>query len=147
MKGEKLYELLDALDDTLVLESAEVKRTTWRRRLALVAAVVAVIAFVVNFVTQPPDPLLYIAGVNMSQEYTEPMEALGRRFVADEGLDSELVTYDANFTITETGVSGGMVDGSVRQRAEDKARCSSANQCIAWTSAGSRASLRAPMER
>ena len=44
MKGEKLYELLDALDDTLVLESAEVKRTTWRRRLALVAAVVAVIA-------------------------------------------------------------------------------------------------------
>ena len=31
MKGEKLYELLDALDDTLVLESAEVKRTTWRR--------------------------------------------------------------------------------------------------------------------
>ena len=38
MKGEKLYELLDALDDTLVLESAEVKRTTWRRRLALVRA-------------------------------------------------------------------------------------------------------------
>ena len=44
VKGEKFYELLDALDDTLVLESAEVKRTTWRRRLALVAAVVAVIA-------------------------------------------------------------------------------------------------------
>jgi len=42
------------------------------------------------------------------------MEALERRFVADEGLDSELVTYDANFTITETGVSGGMVDGSSR---------------------------------
>ena len=82
--------------------------------VAIVAAVVAVIAFVVNFVTQPPDPLLYIAGVNMSQEYTEPMEALERRFVADEGLDSELVTYDANFTITETGVSGGMVDGSSR---------------------------------
>ena len=50
----------------------------------------------------------------MSQGYTEPMEALERRFVADEGLDSELVTYDANFTITETGVSGGMVDGSSR---------------------------------
>ena len=80
----------------------------------IVLAVVAVIAFVVNFVTQPPDPLLYIAGVNMSQGYTEPMEALERRFVADEGLDSELVTYDANFTITETGVSGGMVDGSSR---------------------------------
>ena len=32
--------------------------------VAIVAAVVAVIAFVVNFVTQPPDPLLYIAGVS-----------------------------------------------------------------------------------
>ena len=53
MKGEKLYELLDALDDTLVLESAEVKRTTWRRRLALVAAVVAVIAAVWFFTTEP----------------------------------------------------------------------------------------------
>ena len=50
----------------------------------------------------------------MSQEYTEPMEALEQRFVADAELDSELVTYDANFTITETGVSGGMVDGSSR---------------------------------
>lgn len=82
--------------------------------VAIVAAVAVVIAFVVNYVNQPPDPLLYIAGVNMSQGYTEPMEALERRFVADEGLDSELVTYDANFTITETGVSGGMVDGSSR---------------------------------
>ena len=53
VKGEKLYELLDALDDTLVLESAEVKRTTWRRRLALVAAVVAVIAAVWFFTTEP----------------------------------------------------------------------------------------------
>ena len=53
VKGEKLYELLDALDDTLVLESAEVKRTTWRRRLYLVAAVVAVIAAVWFFTTEP----------------------------------------------------------------------------------------------
>ena len=53
MKGEKLYELLDALDDTLVLESAEVKRTTWRRRLALVAAVVAVNAAAWFFTTEP----------------------------------------------------------------------------------------------
>ena len=53
VKGEKLYELLDALDDTLVLESAEVKRATWRRRLALVAAVVAVIAAVWFFTTEP----------------------------------------------------------------------------------------------
>ena len=36
MKGEKLYELLDLLDDNLVMESAEVKRGVWRRRLAIV---------------------------------------------------------------------------------------------------------------
>lgn len=82
--------------------------------VAIVAAVAAVIAFVVNYVNQPPDPLLYIAGVNMASEYTEPMERLEQRFVSDQGLDPELVTYDANFTIAETGVSGGMMDGSSR---------------------------------
>lgn len=82
--------------------------------VAVVAAVAAVIAFVVNYVNQPPDPLLYVAGVNMAQEYTEPVKALEQRFVSDRGLDPELVTYDANFTITETGVSDGMLDSSSR---------------------------------
>ena len=50
MKGEKLYELLDHLDDNLVLESAEIKRATWRRRLAVLLSVIAVI-FVVWLVT------------------------------------------------------------------------------------------------
>jgi hypothetical protein len=57
----------------------------------------------------------------------------------DDAAAGEVAEHDCD--------CGGMVDGSVRQRAEDKARCTSANQCIAWTSAGSRASLRAPMER
>ena len=53
MKGEKLYELLDLLDDNLVMESAEVKRGVWRRRLAIVAAIVAA-AVLVWFVTTEP---------------------------------------------------------------------------------------------
>ena len=50
MKGEKLYELLDHLDDNLVLESAQVKRATWRRRLAVLLSVAAVV-LAVWFVT------------------------------------------------------------------------------------------------
>ena len=45
MRGEKFYEMLDMLDDNLVLESAEVKRKTWRRRLAIVGIVVGLIVF------------------------------------------------------------------------------------------------------
>lgn len=45
MRGEKFYEMLDMLDDNLVLESAEVKRKTWRRRLAILGIVVGLIVF------------------------------------------------------------------------------------------------------
>lgn len=82
--------------------------------VAVVAVVAVVIVFVVNLVTSPPEPQLYIAGVNMAQEYTEAVESLEQRFVSEQGLDPELVTYDANFTIAEDGTGGGMVDGSSR---------------------------------
>lgn len=41
MKGEKFYEMLDMLDDSLVLESAEVKRRTWGWRLTVIGIIVA----------------------------------------------------------------------------------------------------------
>lgn len=83
--------------------------------VAVVAVVAMVVAFVVNYVTRSPEPKLYIAGVNMSQECTEAVEALEQRFVADQGLDPELVKYDANFLLTESGTTDiGMMDGSAR---------------------------------
>lgn len=53
MRGEKFYEMLDLLDDNLVLESAEVKRKVWRRRLGIVAAIVGAIV-VIWFLTTIP---------------------------------------------------------------------------------------------
>ena len=46
MKHEKLYAFLDYLDDDLVLESAEVKKRTWRGRLLIALCVFVILAVV-----------------------------------------------------------------------------------------------------
>lgn len=53
MRGDKLYELLDVLDDDLVLESADVRRKKWRFRLAVVLSVVLILAVVYWVATYP----------------------------------------------------------------------------------------------
>lgn len=53
MRGEKFYEMLDLLDDNLVLESAEVKRKTWRRRLAILGIVVGILVLFWFFSSLP----------------------------------------------------------------------------------------------
>ena len=98
MKGEKLYELLDLLDDNLVMESAEVKRGVWRRRLAIVAAIVAA-AVLVWFVTTEPvrHPRQDVggeAGVLQDGAYYV-FAGSGFRYVPGEGKE-QLVSYQAH---------------------------------------------------
>ena len=53
MNREKFYEMLDLLDDSLVLESAEVKRKTWRWRLTVIGIILAAIVGVWLISTYP----------------------------------------------------------------------------------------------
>lgn len=53
MKHEKLYALLDSLDDDLVLESAEVKKRTWKRRLTIALCIFVILSVVYVASTWP----------------------------------------------------------------------------------------------
>lgn len=53
MNREKFYEMLDLLDDSLVLESAEVKRKTWRWRLTVIGIILTAIVGVWLISTYP----------------------------------------------------------------------------------------------
>lgn len=93
MRGEKFYEMLDMLDDNLVLESAEVKRKTWRRRLAIVGIVVGLIVF---FWFCSLIPVLF------------PSEGVGDT----EGIIQDGAYYvyaGSGFAMTETRVPQGIV--------------------------------------
>lgn len=82
--------------------------------VAVIVAIALVVMFVVENLTRGPDPLLYIAGVNVPSDISEPMERLDEGFAASSGLDGELVTYDGAFTITASGYNGGTYDSSAR---------------------------------
>ena len=73
MKGEKFYEMLDMLDDSLVLESAEVKRKVWGKRLKIVgiilAAVVAYWLVSTYPARHPPDSIGGEPGILQDEVY------------------------------------------------------------------------------
>ncbi len=77
-------------------------------------AVVMVVVFVYEYVTKDPDPLLSVAGINLSSDISEQMEELEEDFADASGLDAELMSYDGNFQLTESGTANGSVDSSAR---------------------------------
>lgn len=82
--------------------------------IVVVLVVATAVGFTVNFLTKPPDPLLYVAGVNLPAKVADPIEKLENEFVEDQGLDSQLVAYDGDFVVTESGFSGATMDSSAR---------------------------------
>lgn len=82
--------------------------------LIVILAVGMVGSLVYEYVTKDPDPLLYIAGVNMPSDIAEQMDELESDLAEDADLDPELMSYDDNFVITESGTYDGQVDSSSR---------------------------------